>query len=202
MKYISLLVLLAPLHVMATGNTAVGVGLGIGQGGDASAVGFGGSAINAGNRQNSFVTNENQNIHPRQHHNTPSFANFVPMGTAPCLVPFGGSGVGAGFGFGFSSSLKDENCMINQSASVAAVNLKNQDLAMEIFCSGKYARNTPTCMNLNIEQAQIKRRLGQQLSALEGQTKQTQRIIDAAYSKPAQKREDVFFDATRSSFKE
>jgi hypothetical protein len=197
---------------MATGNTAVGVGVGIGQGGDASAVGFGGSAINAGNRQNSFVTNNdfdsnrtslnNQNIHPRQHHNTPSFANFVPMGTAPCLVPFGGSGVGAGFGFGFSSSLKDENCMINQSASVAAVNLKNQDLAMEIFCSGKYARNTPTCMNLNIDQAQIKRRLGQQLSALEGQTKQTQRIIDEAYSKPAQKREDVFFDATRSSFKE
>ena len=206
MKHVFLILLLVPLSVMATGATnnggsGLGVGVGIGQGGNASSVAIGGGAVNAGNRQTSFVSNDNttslnnQTTYPRQHHNTPSFANFVPMGTAPCLVPFGGTGVGAGFGFGFSSSLKDENCMVNQSASVAAVNLGNKELATEIFCQGEYAKDTPTCMSLNVEQAEIKKQLGQQLAALKQQTEQTAKVLNQ-YRKQSPRR---FHDASNWS---
>ena len=196
--YALILLMLIPAASMATGNhnKAMG-GSASAYGGDSSA--YGGNAQQSqlqtqvqeqiqvqgqgqlqGQNATSSATNhgvgQNVNIvNPRPHKNTPGMFMGAAMGTAPCLVPFGGQGAGAGFGFGFSSSLKDENCMINQSAQVA-MQVSSPQSAMEIFCQGKYAKETTQCIGLQIQIERERNALINELNTLRGGSSSTRTV--------------------------
>lgn len=102
------------------------------------------TANNAGNAQNVTMNT------PRQYHNTPSMATFVPMPTSPCMVTFGGSGSGAGFGFGFAAGLRNEDCnKMELSTKFAAIGHMNA--ALEALCATEAAKDITVCRSIIAE---------------------------------------------------
>lgn len=116
------------------------------------------SSINSnsvqGSQQNQKASANNQgnaqtvnNSAPKQHHNTPSMATFIPMPTAPCMATIGGSGAGAGFGFSLSGSYINENCEILETSKAFAA-MGERQAALEIACSGKHGVNSTLCQGI------------------------------------------------------
>lgn len=107
-----------------------------------------------GSQQNQKASANNQgnaqtvnNSAPKQHHNTPSMATFIPMPTAPCMATIGGSGAGAGFGFSLSGSYINENCEILETSKAFAA-MGERQAALEIACSGKHGVNSTLCQGI------------------------------------------------------
>lgn len=120
----------------------------------------------------------------RPHRNTPSMTNFVPFPTSPCMATIGGSGAGAGFGFSFAGSYINENCEIQEAAKTQSMYLQDNITADEIACTGKHAKNTLKCLDLEVRNMEAKKQLANQLAAMKGEKKEVQRTINRA-RKPA-----------------
>lgn len=102
------------------------------------------NANNTGNAQQVTMNT------PKQYHNTPSMATFVPMPTSPCMVTFGGSGSGAGFGFGFAAGLRNEDCnKMELSTKFAAIGQMNA--ALEALCATEAAKDITVCRSIIAE---------------------------------------------------
>ena len=114
--------------------------------GSASDQGQSQSANNAGNAQNvNFQTNV-----PRQHHNTPSAALFVPMPTATCQQTIGAAGMMPGVGFSVSGSYTNDNCeQLELAKALASIN--QLDASLEIMCGSKHGSKARLCREINAE---------------------------------------------------
>lgn len=101
------------------------------------------SANNQGNSQSS--TN-NFNTHVAR--NNPNVTVFAPNPTSPCMMSFGGGGAGGGFGVMITGTVSNENCEINEAARIMN-SIGQTDTAIEIACTGKHARDTRLCREVN-----------------------------------------------------
>lgn len=101
------------------------------------------SANNAGNSQ---TTNFNSSTHVAR--NNPNVTVFAPNPTSPCMMSFGGGGAGGGFGVMITGTVANENCEINEAARIMN-SIGQPETAIEIACTGKHAKNTKLCRNVN-----------------------------------------------------
>lgn len=120
------------------------------------------SVFNGGNHlNNNFPANQ------RQLRNNPGIFLGMPNPTADCMAVVGGGAVFSGIGFTAAGSLANENCEI-QEASRNMHHQGHDDLALEIACSGKHAKNTTQCLSLELRNVTIKRELEEQLAIANG----------------------------------
>ena len=98
-------------------------------------------ANNTGNAQN-----VNFNSHVAR--NNPNVTVFAPNPTSPCMMSFGGGGAGGGFGVMITGTISNENCDITEAACIMN-SIGQPDAAVEIACTGKHAKETTLCRNVN-----------------------------------------------------